>query len=143
MHASITALQYNGHHAIYIYICMIILAYSGIFLSNLLTSDLMVVCVFFLGFFFQIGNLKAHLKIHITDGPLKCRECGKQFTTSGRRTVCGTFLVFSFYTVILTCKTFAEVEFFSKTMKGTQLLNKKKLSLLKSCPGAMLVLQTI
>lgn len=35
----------------------------------------------------QIGNLKAHLKIHITDGPLKCRECGKQFTTSGTRTV--------------------------------------------------------
>ncbi|XP_019746512.1 zinc finger and BTB domain-containing protein 17 isoform X3 [Hippocampus comes] len=29
------------------------------------------------------GNLKAHLKIHIADGPLKCRECGKQFTTSG------------------------------------------------------------
>uniref|UniRef100_A0A2I3HLP0 Zinc finger and BTB domain containing 17 n=1 Tax=Nomascus leucogenys TaxID=61853 RepID=A0A2I3HLP0_NOMLE len=25
----------------------------------------------------------AHLKIHIADGPLKCRECGKQFTTSG------------------------------------------------------------
>ena len=32
----------------------------------------------------QVGNLKAHLKIHIADGPLKCRECGKQFTTSGR-----------------------------------------------------------
>uniref|UniRef100_A0A8D0MLD7 Zinc finger and BTB domain containing 17 n=1 Tax=Sus scrofa TaxID=9823 RepID=A0A8D0MLD7_PIG len=31
----------------------------------------------------QVGNLKAHLKIHIADGPLKCRECGKQFTTSG------------------------------------------------------------
>uniref|UniRef100_A0A2I3RCZ4 Zinc finger and BTB domain containing 17 n=1 Tax=Pan troglodytes TaxID=9598 RepID=A0A2I3RCZ4_PANTR len=31
-----------------------------------------------------VGNLKAHLKIHIADGPLKCRECGKQFTTSGR-----------------------------------------------------------
>ena len=31
-----------------------------------------------------MGNLKAHLKIHIADGPLKCRECGKQFTTSGR-----------------------------------------------------------
>ena len=31
----------------------------------------------------QMGNLKAHLKIHITDGPLKCKECGKQFTTSG------------------------------------------------------------
>eukprot|EP00061_Rhincodon_typus_P018169 g47229.t1 len=31
----------------------------------------------------QLGNLKAHLKIHIVDGPLKCRECGKQFTTSG------------------------------------------------------------
>ncbi|KAG8142249.1 putative Zinc finger and BTB domain-containing protein, partial [Naja naja] len=30
-----------------------------------------------------VGNLKAHLKIHIADGPLKCRECGKQFTTSG------------------------------------------------------------
>ncbi|XP_068997172.1 zinc finger and BTB domain-containing protein 17 isoform X2 [Embiotoca jacksoni] len=30
-----------------------------------------------------LGNLKAHLKIHIADGPLKCRECGKQFTTSG------------------------------------------------------------
>lgn len=34
----------------------------------------------------QVGNLKAHLKIHIADGPLKCRECGKQFTTSGRAT---------------------------------------------------------
>lgn len=33
----------------------------------------------------QVGNLKAHLKIHIADGPLKCRECGKQFTTSGSR----------------------------------------------------------
>eukprot|EP00064_Thunnus_orientalis_P017431 superscaffoldBa00003701_g17513 len=33
----------------------------------------------------EIGNLKAHLKIHITDGPLKCRECGKQFTTSGEK----------------------------------------------------------
>lgn len=33
--------------------------------------------------FFQIGNLKAHMKIHIADGPLKCKECGKQFTTSG------------------------------------------------------------
>lgn len=32
----------------------------------------------------QVGNLKAHLKIHIADGPLKCRECGKQFTTSGK-----------------------------------------------------------
>ncbi|KAK2521565.1 Zbtb17 [Columba guinea] len=31
----------------------------------------------------EVGNLKAHLKIHIADGPLKCRECGKQFTTSG------------------------------------------------------------
>ncbi|RXM94989.1 Zinc finger and BTB domain-containing protein 17 [Acipenser ruthenus] len=30
----------------------------------------------------EIGNLKAHLKIHIADGPLKCKECGKQFTTS-------------------------------------------------------------
>lgn len=34
-------------------------------------------------FFFKFGNLKAHLKIHIADGPLKCKECGKQFTTSG------------------------------------------------------------
>lgn len=32
----------------------------------------------------QVGNLKAHLKIHIADGPLKCRECGKQFTTLGK-----------------------------------------------------------
>lgn len=23
------------------------------------------------------------MKIHIADGPLKCKECGKQFTTSG------------------------------------------------------------
>lgn len=39
----------------------------------------------------QVGNLKAHLKIHIADGPLKCRECGKQFTTSGnmREEGCG------------------------------------------------------
>uniref|UniRef100_A0A3B1IQ61 Zinc finger and BTB domain containing 17 n=1 Tax=Astyanax mexicanus TaxID=7994 RepID=A0A3B1IQ61_ASTMX len=28
-----------------------------------------------------------HLKIHITDGPLKCKECGKQFTTSGEARV--------------------------------------------------------
>lgn len=34
-------------------------------------------------FIFKLGNLKAHLKIHIADGPLKCKECGKQFTTSG------------------------------------------------------------
>jgi len=37
----------------------------------------------------QVGNLKAHLKIHIADGPLKCRECGKQFTTSGSRGLVG------------------------------------------------------
>lgn len=37
----------------------------------------------------QVGNLKAHLKIHIADGPLKCRECGKQFTTSGSAGVVG------------------------------------------------------
>lgn len=39
--------------------------------------------VFLSLFLAQVGNLKAHLKIHIADGPLKCRECGKQFTTSG------------------------------------------------------------
>lgn len=35
-----------------------------------------------------MGNLKAHLKVHITDGPLKCKECGKQFTTSGKKMLC-------------------------------------------------------
>jgi len=43
----------------------------------------------------QVGNLKAHLKVHITDGPLKCRECGKQFTTSGQ------LQPFSFHCVVI------------------------------------------
>lgn len=79
------------------------------FLSNLFISDLTSVCVcvcpcvlflvFF--FFFQIGNLKAHLKIHIADGPLKCRECGKQFTTSGKRQyVAHVFSPFDIYSFV-------------------------------------------
>lgn len=37
------------------------------------------------------------MKIHITDGPLKCKECGKQFTTSGRGTRQKWFSFFFFF----------------------------------------------